>query len=554
MDHGHETKDGNKTLYEGILGRQHQLENIRRPHDDLRDEVIEYLRPELSSWKDESQSAKGKKREYIYSGAPEEALENWSDGMQGHLVSPSIDWFDYLLSDTRLNDIPEVRQWRQQSREVIYSLLRDSNFYSSLGPVFRDAGSVGDALLFIQRNDDEGKVDFETFHPRELYYSKNILHRKFEMSAKDAADAFDESKLSRRLKESLKSNDLEARYEFIHAVYKSTDKILDGETGLPDRDWISIYIEAEADKETKPLVKTGGYHTRPYARWSYSMSSDSVYGWGIGCSAIIDVATINAVAKTNLQQAQMQTDPPVLASSTLRGRLNLRPHGMTYVSSPEEIVEPIFDRINTVPGLDREERLSLMIDRRFNVDFFLMLARAEKPMTATEILEKTGERSILMGPKIGRMEVELLDPIHERVFAIALEEGLLPQPPDILLEESDGKINVSYIGPLAQAQKRLIEGRRIGRTVESIAPLLEINPASAMYMNTDLSIQRILRSEDWPEEEIRTDEEVAAMREEQQRQQEAAQAAELAQGVAEAVPKLQGKTEEGSPLEAIIGQ
>ena len=50
---------------------------------------------------------------------------------------------------------------------------------------------------------------------------------------------------------------------------------------------------------------------------------------------------------------------------------------------------------------------------------------------------------------------------------------------------------------------------------------------------------------------MRTDPELKALRDEQEQELAQAQAMQQAQAMADAVPKLQKKTEEGSPLETI---
>lgn len=546
----------NNTLYKRIKKRQDQLEHHRSGYEPLRKEVIEILRPELSLWDDTESSSKGKKRNLkVYSAAPEEAVENWSDGMQGHLVSRELPWFVYQMADKRFNDLSEVTQWRQDVQDEIYAVLRDSNFYDALGPVFRDAATIGDTVLWMDREGSH-TIDFKTFHPRELYHATDVFHRKYRMTAFDAAKKFGKEGLSRGAQKNLE-NDPFQTHEFVHALYKKGDDILSGEKGIIDREWVSIYIETQTEDEKAKPLSIKGYHTQPYARWRYSCALDTMYGWGPGCSAIVDVQTLHSTTKTNMIAQQMQVDPPVMAHAALRNRLQLRPRGKTYTKHPErETVEPIFDRLNVLPGLDREDRLREAIDRRFNVDFFLMLARAEKPMTATEIIEKTGEKSILLGPKVGRMDRSLLNPTHERIFRIALDERWLPEPPAVLME-SDGRIDIEYIGPLAQAQKRMFETRNFDIVVAKLRALAEaeaMGQAGGRVMAVvkfEDAARRIMRENDWPEDEINGPEAVEAKAQAQAQAQQAQMELEIAKGAADAVPKLQKPTEEGSPLAAL---
>ena len=508
------------------------------------------LRPELTRWHDTDPDRRGSKRNLqVFSGVPEKSLDNWADGMQGHLVSASLNWFNYLMADRVFNDIPEVRKWRQDAAQAVYSIFRDSNFYASLGPVFKDAGSIGDGTLWMD-SEDSDTIDFQSFHPREVYHAKDIFHRKFNKHAKDAADLFGKEKLSRALNNDLTNNPF-SEYEFIQVCYKKGDKILEGEKGIPNRKFISIYIQAATDK--KEPVRVAGYNTKPYARWKFSTSSDTTYGWGLGCSAIVTVFGLNETARTNMVAQQQAVNPAILAHSTMRGRINTNPGGRTYFDQANQgEVKPIMDKLNIPFGLDREDRLAAEIDSRFMGDFFFLLTRSQKPMTATEILEKAGERSILLAPKVDRLETDLLNPIHDRVVSVGRKKNLIPEPPDILMD-SDGRIDVEYVGPLAQAQKKLLETRRRQSTFASILPIIEADPTTLDNIDLDKTLVNQLREDEFPEEEIRRPEEVQAIREQRAQQARAQAELETLERGAEQVPNLSKAPEPGSPMEQLAG-
>jgi len=536
------------TLYEKIKRRHELLRKKRQPYEALWTQVIDMMRPELSAWGADDESSKAAKRGIdIYNSYPEYALGNWADGMQGNLCSASIDWFKYEMALLQMNDLPEVRQWLMNCHEGIRSLLQDSNYYSTIGGNFRDAGSTGDTVMFMEADPIERQLDFSNFHPREVYHDKGIFHHEFKMTAMTAAEKFGKDKLSQSVNNNLEKNGF-AMHKFIHACYRKDDPILEGQS-VPDREYISIYIEHETDKMV-PLDITG-YRSKPWVHWAYYLPSDSEYGWGPGSSAIVEVYGLNEATRVNMTGQQKLVEPPVKAHRNLRGRLNLNPNGYTWVDRPEETIEPIPIVPDMRFGLEREDRLAQAIKERFSVDFFHMLKMSERQMTATEIMERAGEKSVLMAPKTGRLERYFLNPAQDWVFSVAMELGFIPEPPDVVLYESDGRINVNYMGPLAQAQKRMFETRRTERVMAELNMYATLFPQSLHYMKSDKSIQRTLRDNEWPEEEIATDEEVQAIREQIAQQQQAMMQAEMAKEAADAVPKLAKAPETGSPLEAL---
>ena len=542
--------DENKSLYKKGMGRHRNLAAVRQPYEGVRREIIEIQRPELSLWDGTEESDKGRKRGLlIYNTVPIEALKTNADGMQGNMASPSLDWFRYAISDQELNAIPEVRQWLQDSEEIIYAVLRESNFYSTLNLVFKNAISLGDGCIFIEVNRDGDGIVCTTFHPRELFVAEgpdgkiNIWHREFFMTGMNAAEKFGKDKLSLSLRNTLKENP-QARHKFIHGIYRRDDPIFDGESGIPDRPWVSIYLEAGATEPEQKPVRMAGYFSFPAPFWRLEQISDSVYGWGISCSHLVSIYQLNAVTKTNRRAEQLAVAPPLLAPMGLKGRLSIRPNAKNWVTEPGQDVKEILRNINIPAGVEAQKDLENAIEGFYEVPFFLMLSRSEKPKTATEIIETAGERSVLSGPRIGRSRTDLFNPVHDRVFEIAMTNEWLPQPPDILLEMGD-RIEVEYMGPLDQAQKRLFETRRSQRTLADVGPIAEAFPETLDNMDGDKTFRRMLRDGGWPEDEIRPEEQRDQIREAKQKALEAQQAMAAA---AEAA-KLPGEAPEpGSPL------
>lgn len=68
-------------------------------------------------------------------------------------------------------------------------------------------------------------------------------------------------------------------------------------------------------------------------------------------------------------------------------------------------------------------------------------------MTATEVIERSAEMSLLLGATYGRLQSELLTPLIKRAFNILKRRG---EVPDIML---DGRlVAVDYRSPLARSQ------------------------------------------------------------------------------------------------------
>lgn len=528
-----------KTLTKKILERQSQLAEVRRPHEEVTKEIIEMLRPDLTLWDDTDPHSKGQKRNLkIYTAVPIEAVQNATNGLQGNLASKSIDWSRFGLENEELEKVPEIRLWLQEATRGVHRLFSNSNFYSVLNRVVKDGISLSNGPMFIDKSVFSDNLSCSSFHPREIFISENsegvvnVFHREYEMTIKNAIEAFGQENLSEDLKLKTDTND-QTLVKFIHAIYPADDPILDGEKGLPDRPWISIYIEqANRDTEQKP-ARIAGYWSKPFMYWRYEKSSDSVYGFGIGASSLVDIFSLNSIARSNMKAAQMAVEPPMMGPLKAKGRIHVKAGGRSWLRAEDiDKVKPLLQNINYPAALDREERVELAINRYFNVDTFLLLNRAEHPISPEELAEKMGEKSILLGPMIGRFEFDLLEPIHDRVFEIAQTYGLIPPPPAILIDSLEtARIETLYIGPLAQQQRRLFSTKRTQAAIQAIGPILQVHPEFTDNIDWDKTGKRLMTAEDWPEDEFRSAEDVELIRSQRQKARQAQAVAAMASEV-----------------------
>jgi hypothetical protein len=114
----------------------------------------------------------------------------------------------------------------------------------------------------------------------------------------------------------------------------------------------------------------------------------------------------------------------------------------------------------TVEMMQEEREL---IKDAFLVSLFQILTESPQ-MTATEVIERTNEKGILLAPTVGRQQSEYLGPMIDRELSLLAEMRLLePMPPAI--REARGEYHVNYTSPLARAQ-RAQEVAGMSRTLE----------------------------------------------------------------------------------------
>ena len=144
-------------------------------------------------------------------------------------------------------------------------------------------------------------------------------------------------------------------------------------------------------------------------------------------------------------------------------------------------------------------------------------------MTATEVLQRNEEKMRLLGPVLGRLQSELLQPLIERTFSILLRAGVFQQAPDILQGQD---VDIEYVSPLAKAQKSgdlnaVMRGIEIFGAMSQFAPVLDYLDADglAKYVQNTLGLPAKVMRSDGQVRQIRkqrAEAEAAAMQQQQQ--------------------------------------
>ena len=538
------------TLPQKIKLFHRQLEDIRKPWEEDWEIISEYVQPRREGIKNTYKRGK-RKGTKMYDGTPSSALLLLADGFLGYLISPSMQWFRLMLEREKLTELPGVKLWLQECAEEMYSAFHRTNFYEQMHEYFLDGGSIGTATIYTEEDLDQGKIVFKTIHPREIYIAENIygevdtVYRAFQLSARNAVEKFGYENLSLQIQKAAKDRPYEM-FDFIHAVFPN-DKRVYGKLNNQNKKFVSIYIE----KDGNEIIKQSGYDSMPFAVWRYRKNSNEWYGRSPAHDALVDIMGLNQMGKDMLEASHLSVKPPYNVPAEMRGRVRITPGGMNYYEELNRIVTPVHTGINYPIGIDREEKKEELIRKHFRVDFFLMLAQAERQMTATEIIERQSEKAAVLGASIGRLQSECLNPIIDRVFEIEYRAGRLPRVPSVLQDYAGTGIRVDYVGPLAQAQRRLFRTQGVTRTIEILSGLLEFKPELADNIDWDVVAREIMDSNNFPQQAIRDPELVARIREARAKAVEAQQRMEQMKQMAEVVPKVSKKVEEGSVLDQL---
>jgi len=181
----------------------------------------------------------------------------------------------------------------------------------------------------------------------------------------------------------------------------------------------------------------------------------------------------------------------------------------------------------------------------------------EKPpnMTATEALLRAQEKGVLLAPTMGRQQSEFLGPLIEREFDILTEAGEFDdiEIPDQLREAIfyGAKIDVVYDAPLNKLQ-RADEAVGLVRTVETLAPLMEVYPALKHVINAPEFGRIVGEANGAPARAMNSVEEIKALMAQDEQQANLERAVEASAPLSNAAKNLQQMAATGGASPAPI--
>lgn len=548
---------------EQIIQEQSRLEQEREPYESLKQLCTQLSYPGRSdAWSlfgiDEGKA--NNKTRKIYDPTAIAGLDTWTNGIMGHYMPREVNWFASQMADSRMMTSKTVRKWLQDTDEHLRSTINSSNYYEQKKTAIADAGAIGDSFMFIDEDKETGKQMVQVPHPRELWTRRDFwgrtvcLHHKFQKTIRELRAEFGEKALSESQQIALKDAP-NTKTEVIHGVYKNSD-YNPNVIGVKNMRWQHYYVNVSA----KQIMRQTGTATINPIPWSLNRPSHEQYGRGIVSQMLIEILTVNFMSKDLLIASQVAARPPMLITSALKHKIDLGAGAVNFVSSQDtqglkmgDLIARLVDSSGYPFGEQNHERWQRMVENRFGVPLFLAMNSAESPQkTAFEIRQRQAERAALMSPFLGTLGTTT-DAEFDRIYSIELESGRAPEPPQEVLGAQNGRIDLQYIGPLAQLLKQYYETGNLLSTIANIQAVLMVPQFAdaATVIDSDELMRKILRSSNAPEDIILSEEDVAEIKAIAQQQAEQERAMAMASQAASAVPDLSKKIESDSVLGAL---
>lgn len=536
-----------------LLQRFSRIRNDRGVLEAHWQEVAERVMPSYSNTfnPDNFNTPGQKKTQQQFDATAAIALGRCAAIMDSLLTPRNSKWHRLLPSDSTLMRNRQASLWFEDATNILFKYRYDpkANFSSQNQQQWSSLAAFGSGVMFVDALKDTidpstKGLRYRNIHLGEAYFVENHqgivdqCWRYYQMTARQAVQKFGMDVLPEGITKALVTNP-EQLFYFLHVVMPRTDRDprrLDSK-GLP---YACYYISKEGCK----LVRETGYYSFPYAISRYSQAPGEIYGRGPAMDVLPAIKVLNEEKKTVLEQGHRTVRPVLLAfDDGIVDTMSLKPGainsgGVTAEGRPLVHALPV-GNIEIGKELMDDERM--VINDAFLVNLFQILVDTPQ-MTATEVLERTREKGILLAPTVGRQQSEYLGPMIERELDVLVEQKLLPPMPQILVD-AKGEYRVEYDSPLSRAQ-RAEEAAGLMRTIESTLNVVAVtqDPSPLDWFDWDEIIPDVSSINAVPMKWMKTLDAVQELREQRAQQQQMMAVGQNLPGIA-AMTKAQAATQ-----------
>lgn len=519
-------------------------------------DINRFVRPRSAKFVITQGNRGDKRNQNIINNTATLASETLASGLMSGITSPARPWFKLSTGDVNLDQIDSVKDWLHKTALAMREVFAKSNLYTELPLVYADLGDY--AISALSALEDEDAIVHFSHMPIGSYSIAtdakgrvNTIVREWQMTVRQMVAEFGRDNCSPQVQAAYDNNQLGLWFEVAHLVFENKD-YKPGRIGGKFKKYKSIYMErggnSRSESSITGFLRESGFDEFPVMVPRWSVTGEDPYGNSPAMNALGDIKALQLLEKRAAQLVDKGTNPPMAAPSALKNqRASLLPGDVTYVdvNQGQQGFVPVYEpNPSWLAGLEKKiQQHEFRIKRAFYEDLFLMLANMDgvQPRNTMEIAERKEEKLLQLGPVMDRLNDELFDRLIDRTFAIMVKRsrpdwdaglpGLLPMPPQ---EVQEATLKVEYTSIMAQAMKKVGLGD-IERFAGFIGNLAQGDPSVLDRWNLDETAKEYHGGMGLAPKIVRTDDEVAAIREQRAQQQQAAEQMEMVKAGSEAV-------------------
>lgn len=420
------------------------------------EECYEYALPQRESFYYEE--AGQRRDEKIFDETAVVGVQEFASRLQSGLVPNFARWADLLSgSEVPQEQRESVDNELDEVTEYVFEILQNSNFTQEVHESFMDL-AVGTGILCVEEGDSVNPINFTAIPLPHVVLDAgpngnidHVFRERKKIKFDDLAILFPKGNFDQKVT-NLMGSDRETTV--LECVYKDYTK-----RNEDAYIHVAICLTTETLLHEKRMVGLG---SNPFICFRWSKCAGEVYGRGPLLNALSAIKTTNLTIEMILENAQMSIsgiyqmeDDGVINPDTI----NLVPGTIIPKAMGSAGLQPIqaagsFDVAQLVLG-----------DMRNNIKRALyndMLGDPNRtPASATEVAERMADLSRRIGAAFGRLQVELVQPVLQRVIYILKKQGRIELP-----TVNGREVKIKSISPLAQAQSN--------QDISSVSRFLEL--------------------------------------------------------------------------------
>ena len=426
------------------LKRYERAKAKRTNFVDVFEECYEYALPQRESFYYE---VSGQRRDdKIFDETAVVGVQEFASRLQSGLVPNFARWADLTAgSETPKEQRDVVNNELEEVTEYVFEILQNSNFAQEVHESFMDL-AVGTGVLVCEEGDAINPIRFSAIPLPHVILDTgpddridHVFRERKQIRFDQLPMLYPKGNFNTEL-QSLIANKSDQTTTVLEIVCKNYTKI--------NEEAFFHFAICMTTKSVLMQREMSGVGSNPFICFRWSKCAGEVYGRGPLFNALSAIKTTNLTVEMILENAQMaisgiyqMEDDGAINPDTI----NLVPGTIIPKAMGSAGLQPIqaagsFDVAQLVLG-----------DMRNNIKRALyndMLGDPNRtPASATEIAERMADLSRRIGSAFGRLQVELVQPVLQRVVHILKKQGRLEVP-----TINGREVKIRSVSPLAQAQ------------------------------------------------------------------------------------------------------
>lgn len=520
-----------------ILDDQRHLEALRSPSEREWNDLAQRILPSQGIQPYRGSTVNPEQ----YDGTPRAALNRFAAALEGLLTPAGQRWHHLRPPNGTSGGSGRLERYLEEVRNRLFEMRygQGSSFAAQNVEVYRQVGLMGNGCLLV--TDELGRrISYKSIPMREIYMAEDAsgridrIHRVWTWRGYQAEQFFKQNELPAQIRARI-SRDRNCTLRFLHCVKPNSER-QPGRLNYRGMKYASYYVGLE----DQVLIREGGFRTMPYAIARYVTQAGDVWGTGPGQDALAAMRMANTIKRSMIVAANRHAEPP-LGVHGENVRVSLRPNAIVRGAISEAgrpLVQPIGLGERYELPMDLLQGETKIVQDAFLDSLWQILV--EKPTaTATEVLQRSQEKGILLSPTAGRMQNDYLGDIIIRELDIGSQAGMFDDAEQEAPELADmgGVTAIEFDNPLTRAA-RSGDGVAILQFVEGLSTVAAIDRTALRVLNGTRAARALAKAYGAPSGVLNSEDEIKAMEEEEQQMQQNQQLIQAAPAASAAAANL----------------